>query len=52
MTNNPFLKKNDYPKWSELKPDSIRQDITLALEESEKKLQRIRDLNKHCGGGY
>ena len=36
MTNNPFL-KNDYPKWSELKPDSIRQDITLALEESEKK---------------
>ena len=45
MTNNPFLKKNDYPKWSELKPDSIRQDITLALEESEKNLQRIRDLN-------
>ena len=45
MTNNPFLKKNDYPKWSELKPDNIRQDITLALEESEKNLQRIRDLN-------
>ena len=45
MTNNPFLKKNEYPKWSELKPDSIRQDITLALEESEKNLQRIRDLN-------
>ena len=45
MTNNPFLKKNDYPKWSELKPDSIRQDITLALEESEKNLQKIRNLN-------
>ena len=42
--NHPFLQKNNLPDWSELKPECIRQDITLALEQSEQNLQKIRDL--------
>ena len=44
MIKNPFLQKTDHPDWSQLKPEFIRQDITIALEESEKKLQVIRNL--------
>lgn len=43
--NHPFLQKHNLPDWSELKPECIRQDITLALEQSEKNLQKIRDLD-------
>ncbi|MBT7649494.1 MAG: M3 family peptidase, partial [Opitutae bacterium] len=45
MIKNPFLQNTNHPDWSQLKPEFIREDITIALEESEKKLQVIRNLN-------
>ena len=44
MSNNPFLQLSGNPKWENLQPHHIREDITLALEKAEKNLQKIRDL--------
>ena len=44
MSNNPFLQLSGNPKWKNLQPHHIREDITLALEKAEKNLQKIRDL--------
>ena len=44
MSKNPFLQLSGNPKWENLQPHHIREDITLALEKAEKNLQKIRDL--------
>ena len=45
MNTHPFLDNTEHPSWSALQPECVRSDITLALEQSEKNLQAIRDLN-------
>ena len=45
MTTHPFLDEGDQPKWSTLQPEYIENDISLALEEAEKNIQKIRNLN-------
>jgi oligopeptidase A len=45
MKNHPFLSNSSHPAWSALNPECVRHDITMALEESEKNLQSIRNLN-------
>ena len=45
MNTHPFLDNTEHPSWSALQPQCVRSDITLALEQSEKNLQAIRDLN-------
>ena len=47
MKTNP-LEKTDFPKWSKLKSESIKTDITKALELAELNLLAIRktDLEK------
>ena len=45
MKNHPFLSNSSHPAWSALNPEYVRHDITMALEESEKNLQSIRELN-------
>jgi oligopeptidase A len=45
MKNHPFLEKTEHPSWSSLLPECVRNDITVALEQSEKNLQSIRELN-------
>ena len=44
MSKNPFLQLSGNPKWENLQPHHIREDITFALEKAEKNLQKIRDL--------
>ena len=44
MSNNPFLQLSGNPIWQDLKPNKIREDITLALEKAEGNLQKIREL--------
>ena len=44
MTTHPFLENTEHPIWSALQPQCVRSDITLALEQSEKNLQVIREL--------
>ena len=44
MKKHPFLSNSSQPAWSALKPECVRHDITIALEESEKNLQAIRKL--------
>ena len=44
MSKNPFLQLSGNPKWENLQPHHIREDITLALEKAEENLQKIRDL--------
>ena len=44
MSNNPFLQLSGNPKWENLQPHHIREDITLALEKAEGNLQKIREL--------
>ena len=44
MIQNPFLESPENQSWFELKPEFIRTDITIALEQAEKNLQKIRDL--------
>ena len=44
MSNNPFLQLSGNPKWENLQPHHIREDITLALEKAERNLQKIRNL--------
>ena len=44
MSNNPFLQLSGNPKWENLQPHHIREDITLALEKAEENLQKIREL--------
>ena len=48
MKTNPFLEKTNFPKWSKLKSESIKTDITKALELAEFNLLVIRktDLEK------
>ena len=45
MTTHPFLENTEHPIWSALQPQCVRSDITLALEQSEKNLEVIRELN-------
>ena len=45
MKNHPFLENTEHPSWSSLQPECVRNDITVALEQSEKNLQSIRELN-------
>ena len=45
MTTNPFLDESDQPKWSALQPEYIQNDISLALEDAEKNIEEIRNLN-------
>ena len=45
MNSHPFLETSDLPHWSSLKPKSIVDDITIALEKAEQNLQNIRDIN-------
>ena len=45
MKNHPFLSNSSHPAWSALNPECVRHDITMALEESEKNLQSIREVN-------
>lgn len=47
MTQNPFLQLSGNPEWKNLKPENIRSDITIALEQAESNLQKIRDLQPH-----
>ena len=35
MNSHPFLETSDLPHWSSLKPKSIVDDITIALEKAE-----------------
>jgi oligopeptidase A len=44
MSSHPFLSLTGNPAWENLKPEHIREDITLALEKAEANLQQIRDL--------
>ena len=44
MSKNPFLQLSGNPKWENLQPHHIREDITLALEKAEENLQKIREL--------
>ena len=45
MSSHPFLSLIGNPAWENLTPEHIREDITLALENAEANLQKIRDLN-------
>ena len=45
MSQNPFLQLSGNPIWQDLKPNKIREDITLALEKAEGNLQKIRELH-------
>ena len=45
MNSQPFLKISDHPKWSALKPQCIKNDITVALEKADENLQIIRDID-------
>ena len=42
--SNPFLDDSFYPDWSQLTPDRIEADTTLAIELAEKNLAKIRAL--------
>ena len=41
---NPFLDDSFHIRWSELKPEQVIPDITLALERAEQKLAAIRSI--------
>ncbi len=45
MNPHPFLNPEQNPNWSELTPDKVRTDLTLALEQAEKNLEKIRNLS-------
>ena len=45
MPENPFLNLVDLPAWSQLSPDLIKSEISIALERSEERLQTIRNLS-------
>lgn len=44
MRDHPFLQTNVNPVWSTLTPEHIREDISIALEQAEQKLESIRKL--------
>ena len=44
MPEFPFLNQQDHPSWSELTPERIKPEVTLALERAEKNLDSIRSL--------
>ncbi len=45
MNKNPFLSHSQNPDWSTLTYDKVKADITLALEQAEEKIQKIRNLS-------
>jgi len=46
MPELPFLNHQDHPSWSQLTPDRIKPEVTLALERAEKNLDSIRSLQQ------
>jgi oligopeptidase A len=42
---NPFLDESFHIPWSELKPESVIPDLTLALERAESELEAIRNIS-------
>ena len=44
MPEFPFLNQQDHPSWSQLTPDRIKPEISLALDRAEKNLDAIRAL--------
>jgi oligopeptidase A len=45
MNQHPFLNPGPYPDWSKLTSDRIRTDLTLALEQAELELEKLRKLD-------
>jgi len=45
MSEFPFLDLDNLPKWSELKPQRIQEEVSLAIERAEERLQSIRELS-------
>ena len=41
---NPFLNESFHISWSELKPENIVPDMTLALKRAESEMETIRNL--------
>ncbi len=44
MPEFPFLNQQDHPSWSQLTPDRIKPEVSLALDRAEKNLDAIRAL--------
>ena len=44
MPEFPFLNQQDHPSWSQLTPDRIKPEVTLALDRAEKNLDAVRAL--------
>lgn len=45
MNPHPFLNPEEHPNWDELTADKVRVDLSLALEQAEENLEKIRKLS-------